>query len=128
MLEILSKIRSGKGTHEDLNTLESLAVSTTGGSLCGLGKTAPNPVLTTLHYFRAEYESHLRGQCPAGKCLPLIHYKITEECIGCTKCAQRCPSDAIIFKPYEVHSIDLEKCIKCDICRQICPVNAITVH
>ena len=128
MLEILEKIRSGKGTREDLIKLEKLAVSTSRGSLCGLGKTAPNPVLTTLHYFREEYEAHLQGHCPSGKCLPLIHYEVTEECIGCTKCAQHCPSDAIEFKPYEVHSIDLEKCIKCDICRQICPVNAILIH
>ena len=128
MLEILRKIRSGKGTPGDLNKLEKLSLSTSRGSLCGLGKTAPNPVLTTLHYFRGEYEAHLQGHCPAGKCLPLIRYEVTEECIGCTKCAQRCPSDAIAFKPYEIHSIDTEKCIKCDICRQICPVNAITVH
>jgi NADH:ubiquinone oxidoreductase subunit F (NADH-binding)/NAD-dependent dihydropyrimidine dehydrogenase PreA subunit len=128
MLEILEKIRSGKGNQEDLNRLEKLSFSTTRGSLCGLGKTAPNPVLTTLHYFRGEYEAHLQGHCPSGKCLPLIHYEVTEECIGCTKCAQHCPSDAIAFKPYEVHAIDLEKCIKCDICRQICPVNAIAIH
>lgn len=128
MLEILQKIRSGKGTREDLNKLEKLALSTSRGSLCGLGKTAPNPVLTTLHYFREEYEAHLQGHCPSGKCLPLIHYEVTEECIGCTKCVQHCPSDAIAFKPYEVHAIDLEKCIKCDICRQVCPVNAIAIH
>ncbi|MEI6681135.1 MAG: NAD(P)H-dependent oxidoreductase subunit E [Bacteroidota bacterium] len=128
MLELLDKIRNGHGTAADLTNLEKLAVSTSRGSICGLGKTAPNPVLTTLHYFREEYEAHLEGHCPAGRCLPLIHYEVDKSCIGCTKCAQRCPSDAIAFKPYEVHSIDLEKCIKCDICRQICPVNAITVH
>jgi len=128
MLEILEKIRGGQGSQKDLEKLEKLAVSTTKGSLCGLGKTAPNPVLTTIHYFRQEYEAHLNGQCPAGKCLPLIHYEVTDECIGCTKCAQRCPSDAIAFKPYEKHSIDLENCIKCDICRQICPADAIVIH
>ena len=127
MLEMLDKIRSGNGTNEDLVNLEKLALSTTRGSLCGLGKTAPNPVLTTLRNFREEYEAHLQGRCPAGKCLPLIRYEIDATCIGCTKCAQRCPSDAIAFKPYEVHSIDPEKCIKCDICRQICPVNSITI-
>jgi NADH:ubiquinone oxidoreductase subunit F (NADH-binding)/NADH:ubiquinone oxidoreductase subunit E/NAD-dependent dihydropyrimidine dehydrogenase PreA subunit len=127
MLEILDKIRNGEGNSEDLKNLERLARSITKGSLCGLGKTAPNPVLTTLHYFREEYEAHLNGHCPAGKCLPLIHYEVTDECIGCTKCAQRCPSDAIAFKPYEKHAIDLEKCIKCVICRQICPVNSIRI-
>ncbi|MEI7660991.1 MAG: NAD(P)H-dependent oxidoreductase subunit E [Bacteroidota bacterium] len=128
MLEILDKIRNGHGTEADLKNLEKLAVSTSRGSICGLGKTAPNPVLTTLHYFRDEYEAHLEGHCPSGKCLPLIHYEVNSTCIGCTKCAQRCPSEAIAYKPYEIHSIDTEKCIKCDICRQICPVNAITVQ
>ena len=127
MLELLDKIRSGKGKPEDITHLEKLAESTRQGSLCGLGKTAPNPVLSTLRYFREEYEAHINGKCPSGKCLPLITYHINDECIGCTKCAQRCPSDAIEFKPYEIHIIDMEKCIKCDICRQVCPVEAIDV-
>jgi len=128
MLELLNKIRSGKGKEEDLVQLEKLAHSTQKGSLCGLGKTAPNPVLSTLLYFRDEYEAHLHGRCPAGKCSSLIQYLITDECIGCTICAQKCPSDAIAFKPYEVHLIDQEKCIKCDICRQACPADAIIVQ
>ncbi len=127
MLGLLDKIRSGKGKAEDIIHLEKLALSTRQGSLCGLGKTAPNPVLSTLRYFRDEYEAHINGHCPSGKCLPLITYRITDECIGCTKCAQRCPSAAIEFKPYEIHTIDMEKCIKCDICRQVCPVDAVTV-
>lgn len=127
MLGLLDKIRSGKGKPEDLQHLEKLAESTRLGSLCGLGKTAPNPVLSTLRYFRDEYEAHINGHCPSGKCQPLITYKINETCIGCTKCAQRCPAEAIAFAPYEIHSIDMEKCIKCDICRQVCPVDAITV-
>ena len=127
MLELLDKIRSGKGKTEDITHLEKLAESTRQGSLCGLGKTAPNPVLSTLRYFRHEYEAHINGHCPSGKCLPLITYKITDDCIGCTKCAQRCPSEAIGFKPYEIHVIDMEKCIKCDICRQVCPVDAVEV-
>jgi NADH-quinone oxidoreductase subunit F len=128
MLELLEKIRTGKGKEEDLVQLEKLAHSTQKGSLCGLGKTAPNPVLSTLHYFRNEYEEHLHGHCPAGKCSALIQYVVTEECIGCTICAQRCPSDAIAFKPYELHRIDPEKCIKCDICRQACPEDAIIIQ
>jgi NADH-quinone oxidoreductase subunit F len=128
MLELLDKIRSGRGKQEDLLHLENLAHSTQKGSLCGLGKTAPNPVLSTLLYFRNEYEAHLHGRCPAGKCSSLIQYVVTEECIGCTICAQKCPSDAIAFKPYEVHLIDQEKCIKCDICRQACPADAIIIQ
>ena len=127
MLELLEKIRNGKGRSEDITHLEKIAESTRQGSLCGLGKTAPNPVLSTLRYFREEYEAHINGKCPSGKCLPLITYNITDDCIGCTKCAQRCPSDAIAFKPYEIHVIDLEKCIKCDICRQVCTVDAVKV-
>jgi NADH:ubiquinone oxidoreductase subunit F (NADH-binding)/NAD-dependent dihydropyrimidine dehydrogenase PreA subunit len=128
MLELLDKIRNGKGKEADLVQLENLANSTRKGSLCGLGKTAPNPVLSTLRYFRDEYEAHLQGRCPAGKCSSLIKYVVTEDCIGCTVCAQKCPSDAIAFKPYEVHRIDTEKCIKCDICRQACPEGAIIVQ
>lgn len=125
MLEILNRICSGKGKEDDLARLEKLSLNTKKGSLCGLGKSAPNPVLSTLKYFRHEYEEHINGKCATGKCLELIKYDITEDCIGCTKCAQRCPSDAIEFKPYEVHKIDTEKCIKCDICKQVCPVDAV---
>jgi len=127
MLELLEKIRSGKGVPEDLRILEQLAGSVKQGSLCGLGKTAPNPVISTLTYFREEYEAHLGGNCPAGKCTPLIMYTVTDDCIGCTKCAQRCPSEAIEYKPFEKHYIDQEKCIKCNICRQVCPEDAILI-
>jgi NADH-quinone oxidoreductase subunit F len=128
MLDILNKICSGKGTPRDLEELENLAGWTKKGSLCGLGKTAPNPVLSTLHYFREEYEAHIHGKCPTGKCRDLIHYHIEENCIGCTKCAQNCPVNAIAFTPYEVHQIDQAKCIKCDGCRQVCPEDAVTVN
>jgi len=128
MLDLLEKIRSGLGTPGDLEALEKLAISVRTGSLCGLGKTAPNPVLSTLRYFREEYEEHIHGHCPSGKCLPIVGYQITDACIGCTKCAQRCPSEAIAFKPYEIHTINPEKCIKCDICRQICPVKAVIIR
>ncbi|MFC2117715.1 NAD(P)H-dependent oxidoreductase subunit E [Bacteroidota bacterium] len=125
MLEILDKICNGKGNSEDLNTLEKLADNIKKGSMCGLGRSAPNPVLTTLKYFRKEYEAHIEGTCPTGKCKEIIEYEINSNCIGCTKCAQRCPSDAIISKAYERHWIDKEKCIKCDICKQTCSVDAV---
>lgn len=128
MLDILEKITSGKGKMEDLEVLEKLAYSTKKGSLCGLGKSAPNPILSTLQYFRQEYLDHINGTCSTGKCQDMIEYFIEEECIGCTKCAQDCPTQAIAIKPYEVHVVENEKCIKCDICRQVCPVNAVIIR
>jgi NADH:ubiquinone oxidoreductase subunit F (NADH-binding)/(2Fe-2S) ferredoxin len=127
MLEILEKITSGKGTAEDLVKLEELAQWTRTGSLCALCGTAPNPILSTLNFFRDEYEAHIRGECPAGKCKELIQYHITDDCIGCTLCAQDCPVDAIAFKPHEKHVVDHELCIKCDGCRQVCPANAVII-
>ncbi|TAJ11601.1 4Fe-4S dicluster domain-containing protein [Marinilabiliaceae bacterium JC017] len=128
MLDLLDKISSGKGRPEDLDTLEQLAVNVKKSSLCGLGQTAPNPVLTTLRYFREEYEAHINGVCPAGKCKDLITYEITSDCIGCTNCVQRCPADAIISRPYQRHEIDPQKCIRCDVCKQICPENAVIIR
>ncbi len=127
MLDILNKISSGKGTSRDLDELDKLAGWTKKGSQCGLGKTAPNPVLSTLQYFRDEYEAHINGRCPTGKCTELIRYSIDDSCIGCTKCAQNCPVDAIAFTPFEIHVIDPEKCIRCDGCRQVCPVDSVKV-
>ena len=127
MLDLLEKITSGNGKMEDLETLEKLAYSTIKGSLCGLGRSAPNPVLSTLKYFREEYLAHIDGKCQTGKCTEMIEYFIEDSCIGCTKCAQDCPTEAIAFKPYEIHVVDDEKCIKCDICRQVCPVDAVIV-
>jgi NADH:ubiquinone oxidoreductase subunit F (NADH-binding) len=127
MLEILERLCEGEGQPSDIEELEHLAAVVQKGSLCGLGRTAPNPVLSTLKYFRDEYEAHVEGRCPAGKCRNLIAYRITEECIGCTRCAQRCPADAIPFTPYRQHAIDIEKCTRCDTCRQVCPVDAVEI-
>ena len=128
MLDILENITSGKGKPGDLEELERLAHWTKKGSLCGLGKTAPNPILSTLKYFRHEYEAHINGVCPTGKCTSLITYSVNEKCIGCTLCAQKCPVDAIAFKPHEKHFIDTSLCIKCDACRAVCPEDAIDVR
>ncbi|KPK42185.1 MAG: NADH dehydrogenase [Planctomycetes bacterium SM23_25] len=127
MLDILERLCEGQGKKGDIEQLEELARYIKKASLCGLGSTAPNPVLTTLCYFRDEYEAHIDGRCPAGRCKALITYSITDECIGCTLCAQHCPSEAIAMQPYEQHEIDQEKCVRCDTCRQICPVDAVEV-
>lgn len=127
MLDILDNLTQGRGKPGDLEKLEKLAEWTKKGSLCGLGRTAPNPVLSTLKYFREEYEAHLIGHCPTGKCTALVNYSITDECIGCTLCVQRCPVEAIPFRPHEKHVINGDLCIKCDACRQVCPVNAVVV-
>lgn len=127
MLEILDRLCAGQGKSGDLDELEQLSQLVGNGSLCGLGRTAPNPVLTTLKYFRAEYEAHLEGRCPAGRCLPLIQYQINHHCIGCTICAQRCPVNAIPLTPYRPHVVDAERCTRCDTCRQVCPENAVEI-
>jgi len=128
MLDILDRISAGKGKMSDLDQLESLARQTIKGSICGLGTTAPNPVLSTLEYFRKEYEDHINGNCPTGKCLNMVEYLIRDNCIGCTICAQRCPVGAIENLPYEVHSVDNDICVKCDICRQVCPVDSVYIN
>ena len=128
MLRMLEKFCAGQAKPGDIELLEELAESVRRGSLCGLGKTAPNPVLSTLMHFRDEYQAHIEGRCPAGVCKALITYSVTEDCIGCTLCAQGCPADAIAFTPYERHEIDPEKCIRCGACKQVCPVDAIKVE
>ena len=128
MLDIMDRICTGAGQSGDLESLEQLARAVRSASICGLGKTAPNPVLSTLRYFREEYEAHLEGRCPAGKCKELIRYTIDEKCIGCTLCAQHCPADAIPMTPYARHTIDLNKCTRCDTCREVCPKQAVIVH
>ncbi len=127
MLDILERTCAGKGQKTDLSELERLACQVGAGSLCGLGKTAPNPVLTTLKYFRDEYEAHLQGRCPAGKCSALIKYRVRDNCIGCTICAQHCPANAIPMTPYRQHEINMDLCFRCDSCRKLCPHDAIEV-
>ena len=126
MLEILDKITEGNGTLEDLDELEELAYTIKDSALCGLGQTAPNPVLSTLANFRDEYIAHVVDKkCPAGVCKPLIKYYITDNCIGCTKCKRNCPVGAIKGELKQKHTIDTDICIKCGACKASCPKDAI---
>ena len=127
MLEILEKITKGQATMEDLDKLEELCYHLQSSSLCALGQTAPNPVLSTLRYFRDEYIAHIVDRkCPAGVCKDLLQYRIDpDKCKGCTLCARTCPADAIIGSVREVHMIDSEKCLKCGACIEKCRFGAI---
>ncbi|MDP6060883.1 MAG: NADH-ubiquinone oxidoreductase-F iron-sulfur binding region domain-containing protein, partial [Pirellulaceae bacterium] len=127
MLDILDRLCNRKGKKGDLEQLEALSKAVGAGSMCGLGKTAPNPVLSTLKYFREEYEAHIDGHCPAGKCLNMIDYRINDKCIGCTLCSQHCPVDAIPMTPYERHTIDMDICTRCDTCYLVCPEDAVFI-
>ena len=126
LLELLTKITDGKATLEDLDNLKELATTIKNTSLCGLGKCAPNPILSTLNNFYDEYLSHVVDKkCPAGKCQSLLNYIITDACKGCTKCARVCPAKCITGKPKEKHEIDTKKCLKCGTCMSNCKFNAI---
>ena len=128
LLELLTRVTDGKATMEDLDKISELAAYIKENSLCGLGQTAPNPVLSTLRYFRNEYEEHiLHKHCPAGVCKALLTYSIDSvKCVGCTLCAKNCPADAIDGKVKEPHVIDPEKCVKCGVCIDKCRFAAIT--
>ena len=126
MLEMLEKICDGNGTEETLDELERLANTIKDTALCGLGQTAPNPILSTLRYFKDEYLAHvINKKCPAGTCQKLYVLTITDDCIGCTKCKRNCPVGAITGELKQKHFIDPKRCIKCGACIEGCPKKAI---
>ncbi|HRW62878.1 MAG TPA: NADH-ubiquinone oxidoreductase-F iron-sulfur binding region domain-containing protein, partial [Bacteroidales bacterium] len=129
MLEILERITQGEGQEGDIEKLEELAYQIKDNSLCGLGQTAPNPVLTTIKYFRNEYEAHIKDKkCPAKSCKELLTYTVDpDKCTGCTVCAKNCPSNAIDGARKEVHFIRQDACIKCGMCFTKCKFDAIVL-
>ncbi|WP_222850423.1 NADH-quinone oxidoreductase subunit NuoF [Paenibacillus tengchongensis] len=129
LLELLDKITEGKGTLADLDKMESLSLQIKNSSLCALGQTAPNPVLSTIKYFRDEYVAHITEQkCPAGVCKSLISYEIDAQlCKGCSLCARKCPTDAISGKPKEPYVIEKATCIKCGVCFDVCKFKAVMI-
>lgn len=129
MLSLLEKITRGEGTRQDLRTLEELAHFVQEASLCGLGKTAPNPVLTTLRYFRHEYEAHVGDKrCPARVCRRLNVYRVNPDtCSGCGRCVRECPQGAISGEVKSIPQIDQKLCVRCGLCADVCPLGAVVV-
>jgi ferredoxin len=129
LLEILQDICAGKGKEGDIETLEMLSRQIRETSLCGLGQGAPNPVISSIQHFRAEYEAHIKEKrCPAKVCRSLIRYEILPDiCTGCTVCARNCPVNAIAGERRQAHVIDPDICIRCGICMQVCNFNAVNV-
>lgn len=125
---LLGKVTAGQATLADLDEIEQLGQTMAVSSLCGLGKSAPNPVLSTLRYFRSEYEAHLAGSCPAGVCKPLLSYHITDACNGCLACLRACPTSTIEGARNEPHRIVQEGCTQCGVCRAVCHYHAVEVH
>jgi NADH:ubiquinone oxidoreductase subunit F (NADH-binding) len=126
MLEILTRITEGKGKEDDIDKLLRLGNMIKKASLCGLGQSAPNPVISTIKNFRSEYEEHVHNKrCSAGVCQHLLIYEITDKCVGCSACKKVCPEEAITGSVKQKHSIDINKCIKCGACFKICKFSAI---
>jgi len=127
LLEILQRIVEGNGETDDLHRLQSLGENIIQSSLCGLGQTAPNPILSTLKFFRHEYELHVKNKvCPAGVCKALLSYKvIADKCKACGICKKACPTEAITGEKKQAHKIDVSKCAQCGVCMEKCPFDAI---
>jgi NADH:ubiquinone oxidoreductase subunit F (NADH-binding)/NAD-dependent dihydropyrimidine dehydrogenase PreA subunit len=130
LLEILERICAGEGEEQDIQLLEEIGTAVREASMCGLGQTLPNPVLSTLRHFKSEYEVHVREKkCPAKVCKPLIRYHIDEQkCTGCTACARNCPVEAISGEKKQPHAIDQDKCVKCGLCSSVCKFEAVVVE
>jgi len=128
MLEILERLTNGEGREGDVEALENLGAQIKAGALCGLGQTAPNPVLTTIKYFRDEYDAHINlKKCPAKQCQALVTYSINDACVGCTLCKKKCPTDAINGEVKKMHVIDQALCVKCGKCAEVCRFGAVIV-
>jgi NADH-quinone oxidoreductase subunit F len=122
---LLGRFERGEATEADLDRIEDVGLGMADSSLCGLGKSAPNPVLSTLRYFRDEYLAHIEGRCPAGVCRALIRYEISDECDGCGACVKLCPAEAISGEQDELHVIDQELCTRCGVCGTLCQFGAV---